>query len=82
MNHEIEPSNIIEYDYVVVSYDENLKQFVCKEQYDDDDLKVIPTQLVHFHDATEFELQDGDIVSTVRMNDRNLLMIRWKYKFH
>ncbi|MDT0704303.1 hypothetical protein RM652_14340 [Mammaliicoccus sciuri] len=79
MNHEIEPSHIVEYDYVVVSYDNNLKQFVCKEQYGDEGLKVIPTWLVHGHDATKFKLQDGDIVSAARMYDKNLLRIRWKY---
>ncbi len=79
MNHEIEPSHIVEYDYVVASYDNNLKQFVCKEQYGDEGLKVIPTWLVHGHDATKFKLQDGDIVSAARMYDKNLLRIRWKY---
>ncbi|MDT0746165.1 DUF2325 domain-containing protein [Mammaliicoccus sciuri] len=76
---EIEESSIIDYDYIVVNYDETLKQYVCNEQYGDDGLVNIPAWLIHHDDVNKFNLNKGDVVSAARMTDRNILRIRWKY---
>ncbi|WP_239710650.1 DUF2325 domain-containing protein [Mammaliicoccus sp. E-M21] len=76
---EIEENSIIEYDYVVVGYDETLKRYVCNEQYGDNGLVSIPTWLIHEQDISKFNLKEGDVVSAARMSDRNIVRIRWKY---
>lgn len=75
----IEPNDLVTYDYAVVEYDSDLKEYLCKKIHDEGEQKRIEHGRIHGNDVSKFKLKDGDIVSIARAEGQTTYRVRWLY---
>lgn len=77
----IEPNNIISYEYAILSYDSDIKQYVVKEANIDGITQSVTTLIIHSNDVEKFgsKIKDGVVASIAHMPDRTTARVRWVY---
>lgn len=73
---------IIEYNNAIVSFDNNLNQYVIQSYASEEGIKSLPLLLIHQDDVKRLELEEGYIVDVACTPDRNTVRVRWSYKTH
>lgn len=76
---DIEPNEIISYDYAIVEYDDSLESLVCKSNYENGKRTTMPSCLINEKDKDKYNVKENDIVSIAHMPNRSMCRVRWKY---
>lgn len=76
---DIEPNEIISYDYAIVEYDDSLERLVCKSNYENGKRTTMLSCLINDKDKDKYNIKENDIVSIAHMPNRSMCRVRWKY---
>lgn len=70
---------IKEYNNAIVSFDNNLNEYIIKSYSSEDGIKPLPRLLINKEDVQHFKLKEGDIIDCASMAHRNIVKVRWSY---